>query len=316
MLVAGSMIGSGNFYRLINHWAAGGRARLVTCGVGCDRRADVNGRAFDGELAAMMPKAGGQYVYLREAFSPLWGFLYGWTLFLVIQTGTIAAVAVGFARYMGVLVPWVSESNYLIRPIRLGGYAISLSTAQLVGLLLIALLTFMNTLGLKLGKIGQNIFTTAKTGALIALILLGIVVGLRSGAGAANFSDFWSLRGGLLICAGCGKTKSTDELIADLKSGQERDRIIAVRLLPQQKVDAAKIVPAMIECLKDKQGDVRLSAAIGLGSFGEEARLAIPELQAAENDRDARVRRAAGVALSRIDPKLAPKTDPIKRRGK
>jgi HEAT repeat protein len=121
---------------------------------------------------------------------------------------------------------------------------------------------------------------------------------------------------GLLICAGCGKTKSTDELIADLKSGQERDRIVAVRLLPQQKVDAAKIVPAMIECLKDKQGDVRLSAAIGLGSFGEEARLAIPVLQAAENDRDARVRRAAGVALSRIDPKLAPKTDPSKRSGK
>src|SRR5207249_9501089 len=142
---------------------------------------------------------GGQYVYLREAFSPLWGFLYGWTLFLVIQTGTIAAVAVGFARYMGVLVPWVSESNYLIQPIRLGGYAISLSTAQLVGLLLIALLTFTDTLGLKLGKIVQNIFTTAKTGALIALILLGIVVGLRSGAGAANFSDFWSLRGGVHV---------------------------------------------------------------------------------------------------------------------
>jgi HEAT repeat protein len=121
---------------------------------------------------------------------------------------------------------------------------------------------------------------------------------------------------GLLICAGCGKTKSTDELIVDLKSDQERDRIIAVRLLPQQKADAAKIVPAMIECLKDKQGDVRLSAAIGLGSFGEEAMLAVPELQAAEDDRDARVRRAAGVALSRIDPKLAPKTDPSKRPGK
>ena len=86
-----------------------------------------------GELAAMMPKAGGQYVYLREAFSPLWGFLYGWTLFLVIQTGTIAAVAVGFARYSGVLLPWVSESNYIISPIRFGGYALSLSTAQLVG---------------------------------------------------------------------------------------------------------------------------------------------------------------------------------------
>jgi HEAT repeat protein len=121
---------------------------------------------------------------------------------------------------------------------------------------------------------------------------------------------------GLLISAGCGKTKSTDELIADLKSGTERDRIIAVRLLPQRTADAPKIVPVMIECLKDKQGDVRLSAAIGLGSFGEEARLAIPDLQAAENDRDARVRRAAGVALSRIDPKLPPKTDPFKRRSK
>jgi len=145
----------------------------------------------------MMPKAGGQYVYLREAFSPLWGFLYGWTLFLVIQTGTIAAVAVGFARYTGVLVPWVSESNYLIAPIRFGGYAFALSTAQLVGLCMIALLTFMNTRGLKLGKLVQNVFTTAKTGALIGLIILGIIVGLKSGAGAENFSHFWTLRGTL-----------------------------------------------------------------------------------------------------------------------
>src|SRR5881227_1388624 len=154
-----------------------------------------------GELAAMMPKAGGQYVYLREAYSPLWGFLYGWTLFLVIQTGTIAAVAVGFARYSGVLVPWFSESNYLIPPIRFGGwfsgYAVSLSTAQSLGLAMIALLTFMNTRGLNLGKLVQNVFTTAKTGALIALILLGIIVGIRSGAGAENFKDFWTLRGGL-----------------------------------------------------------------------------------------------------------------------
>ena len=128
---------------------------------------------------------------------PLWGFLYGWTLFLVIQTGTIAAVAVGFARYTGVLIPWVSETNYLIAPIRFGGYAVSLSTAQFIGLVMIALLTFMNTRGLSLGKLVQNIFTTAKTGALIALILLGIIVGVKSGAGAANFSDFWTLRGGL-----------------------------------------------------------------------------------------------------------------------
>ena len=197
MLVAGSMIGSGIFIVssiiarqvgspgwLLVVWLVTGLLTLMAA-------------LSYGELAAMMPKAGGQYVYLREAFSPLWGFLYGWTLFLVIQTGTIAAVAVGFARYMGVLIPWVSESNYLIAPIRFGGYAFSLSTAQAVGLALIALLTFMNTRGLKLGKLVQNVFTTAKTGALIALILLGIIVGVRSGAGAANFSDFWSLRGNL-----------------------------------------------------------------------------------------------------------------------
>jgi APA family basic amino acid/polyamine antiporter len=197
MLVAGSMIGSGIFIVssiiarqvgspgwLLVVWLVTGLLTLMAA-------------LSYGELAAMMPKAGGQYVYLREAFSPLWGFLYGWTLFLVIQTGTIAAVAVGFARYMGVLIPWVSESNYLIAPIRFSGYALSLSTAQAVGLALIALLTFMNTRGLKLGKLVQNVFTTAKTGALIALILLGIIVGVRSGAGAQNFSDFWSLRGNL-----------------------------------------------------------------------------------------------------------------------
>src|SRR5262249_14267944 len=115
-----------------------------------------------------------------------------------IQTGTIAAVAVGFARYTGVLIPWFSESHYLIQPIRFtSGYAISLSTGQALGLATIALLTFMNTRGLNLGKWVQNIFTTAKTGALIALILLGIIVGVKSGAGAENFKDFWSLRGGL-----------------------------------------------------------------------------------------------------------------------
>jgi HEAT repeat protein len=105
---------------------------------------------------------------------------------------------------------------------------------------------------------------------------------------------------GLLTCAGCGK-KSTDDLIADLKSSQEGDRIKAVRLLPQRKGDAAQVVPALIEALKDKEADIRWSAAIGLGSFGEEATDAIPALQAAQRDDDARVREAARVALSRID---------------
>jgi APA family basic amino acid/polyamine antiporter len=197
MIVAGSMIGSGIFIvSSIIARQVGAPGWLLVVWVVTGLLTLMAALSY-GELAAMMPKAGGQYVYLREAFSPLWGFLYGWTLFLVIQTGTIAAVAVGFARYTGVLLPWVSEKNYIIEPVRMGGYALSLSTAQLVGLLLIALLTFMNTRGLRLGKLVQNVFTVAKTGALIALIVLGIIVGLKSGAGASNFSDFWTVRGNI-----------------------------------------------------------------------------------------------------------------------
>ena len=118
----------------------------------------------------------------------------------------------------------------------------------------------------------------------------------------------------LLACSGCAQKKSTEVLIGDLKSAQERERVIAVRLLPQRKGDAAQIVPALIEALKDRHGDIRRSAAIGLGSFGEQARGAIPALQAARQDSDARVREAAGVALSRIDPQLAPRAHPSRPR--
>jgi len=212
MLAAGSMIGSGIFIvsSIIARQVGSPGWLLVVCIV--TGLLTLTAALSYGELAAMMPKAGGQYVYLREAFSPLWGFLYGWTLFLVIQTGTIAAVAVGFGRYMGVLLPWVSESKYIIAPIRFGGwfsgYAVSLSTAQLVGLALIAFLTFTNTRGLEVGKLIQNVFTTAKTGALIALIVLGIIVGVRSGAGAENFKDFWTVRGNLQD-VGAGLTAAT-----------------------------------------------------------------------------------------------------------
>jgi HEAT repeat protein len=106
----------------------------------------------------------------------------------------------------------------------------------------------------------------------------------------------------LAACAGCGQKKSTDELLKDLNSSQEKDQIIAVRLLPQRKADAVKVVPGLIEALKNNHSDVRWSAAIGLGSLGDKARDAIPALQEAESDRDARVREAARVALSRIDP--------------
>src|SRR2546427_13071376 len=143
MLVAGSMIGSGVFIvsadiaRLVGSsgwllvvWAVTGVLTIIAA-------------LTYGELAAMMPRAGGQYVYLREAYGPLWGFLYGWTLFLIIQTGTIAAVAVAFARYLGVLAPSISPTAWIIPPIHLSThYALSLSTHQLVAILVIALLTF------------------------------------------------------------------------------------------------------------------------------------------------------------------------------
>jgi HEAT repeat protein len=119
---------------------------------------------------------------------------------------------------------------------------------------------------------------------------------------------------GLLMCGGCSKQKSTDELLDDLKGAQERDRLIAARLLPQHKEDAARVVPALMEAVKSKAVDVRLSAVIGLGTFGEHAKDAIPVLQAAQSDRDARVRLAAGVALSRIDPARFPAL--TKPRGK
>src|SRR5213596_3136916 len=137
MLVAGSMIGSGIFIVssiIARQVGAPGWLLVVWLVTGL---LTLMAALSYGELAAMMPKAGGQYVYLREAFSPLWGFLYGWTLFLVIQSGTIASVAVGFGKYLGVLVPWVSVDNYLIKPISIGSkYAVSLSTAQLIGVLL------------------------------------------------------------------------------------------------------------------------------------------------------------------------------------
>lgn len=195
MIVAGSMIGSGIFIVaaemgrnvgspgwLLLSWVITGLLTLAAA-------------LSYGELAAMMPRAGGQYVYLREAFSPLWGFLYGWTLFMVIQTGTIAAVGIGFARYLGILWPYIAEDHYLIAPIHISsGYAVSLSTAQLVAALIIVFLTWTNTRGLVYGKNVQNVFTCAKIGALAGVVVLGAVA-WNSSAVHANFGDLWTPRG-------------------------------------------------------------------------------------------------------------------------
>ncbi len=156
-----------------------------------------------GELAAMMPRAGGQYVYLRESLGPLCGFLYGWTLFLVIQTGTIAAVAVGFGKFLGVFFPSISSTHWLwhvahvppvqLGPMTLGNMEIGVSTANLVGILVVFLLAFVNIFGVRLGALIQNVFTTAKGLSLAALILLGFTIGRNPTAWAANFANghFW-----------------------------------------------------------------------------------------------------------------------------
>jgi APA family basic amino acid/polyamine antiporter len=210
MIVAGSMIGSGIFIvSALMSRQLGSPGWLLVAWLVTGVLTIMAALSY-GELAAMMPKAGGQYIYLREAFSPLWGFLYGWTLFLVIQTGTIAAVAIGFAKFLGVLWPAIAEDKYIIAPISLtSGYGVSLSTAQLVGILMITLLTWMNTQGLKLGKLVQNVFTTAKTGALVALIVLGIIVGRNAAAVSDNFGNFWHTRSGNLEDFGGGLTAAT-----------------------------------------------------------------------------------------------------------
>jgi len=185
-LVMGSMIGSGIFIvsadiarqvqspgLLIVCWLLGAMLTIIAA-------------LSYGELAAMMPHAGGQYVYLREAFGRLWGFLFGWTMFVVIQTGTIAAVAVAFAKYTGVFVPGVSAQSYLI-----GSGKVGLTTQQLLAIAIVLVLTFVNTRGIRTGAIVQNVFTVAKVISLVGLVGFGFLLGRNPSAIAANFHDFW-----------------------------------------------------------------------------------------------------------------------------
>jgi APA family basic amino acid/polyamine antiporter len=158
-----------------------------------------------GELAAMMPKAGGQYVYLRESLGPLWGFLYGWTFFLVIQCGTIAAVGVAFGKFMGVFFPGIASTNWILHlykvppipigPMMLGNMDVGLNTQNLVAILTIVLLSIVNVYGIRLGAIIQDIFTFAKIAALAFVILIGISIGRNHEAIAANFGNFWQNTG-------------------------------------------------------------------------------------------------------------------------
>src|ERR1700761_7863116 len=187
-LVIGSMIGSGIFLvdadiaRVTNSPALYLGAWVVT-GV-----LTIIAALSYGELAAMMPKAGGQYVYLRESLGPLWGFLYGWTLFLVIQTGTIAAVCVAFGKFLGVFFPRVSQTNWILH---VGSGNIGLSTANLAAIVVIVFLTFTNTRGVKTGAAVQNVFTTTKVLALLGVVAVGLVA-RNAVAHAANFGVGWN----------------------------------------------------------------------------------------------------------------------------
>ena len=203
MLVMGSMIGSGIFIvsaeiarevdspaLLIGAWAIAGFMTIVAA-------------LSYGELAAMMPRAGGQYVYLREALGPLWGFLYGWTLFLVIQTGTIAAVGVAFGKFLGVFFPSVSSTNWILHlwkvppipigPMVLGNMDVGINTQNLAAILLVIFLSVVNIFGVKTGAAIQNVFTAAKVMALLGLVFFGLAIGHNPYALRANFggTDFW-----------------------------------------------------------------------------------------------------------------------------
>jgi APA family basic amino acid/polyamine antiporter len=204
MIVAGTMIGSGIFIvstdiarqvgspgYLLVVWLLSGIITLI-------------GATSYAELAAMMPKAGGQYIYLREAYNPLVSFLYGWTLFGVIQTGTIAAVAVAFARYTGVLIPWFSEKNYLLD---LGFF--KFSTVQLLAIVSIVLLTWLNGRGVKNGKWIQNIFGSTKIIAILVLIVLGLAIGVNADAITTNFSHMWEAQ---KVVVKDGAVASTEQL--------------------------------------------------------------------------------------------------------
>lgn len=184
-IVMGSMIGSGIFVVAAAMARETGSPGLMMLPWVITALMTLAAALSYGELAAAMPRAGGQYVYLREAYGPLFGFLYGWTLFLVIQTGTVAAVAVAFAKFTGVLVPWFSDENILLQ---LG--PVKMSSVQLLGIAVLVFLTWVNTRGLRTGAIVQNIFTVAKTGALIGLIALGFFY-RNPEAVKVNFTDFW-----------------------------------------------------------------------------------------------------------------------------
>lgn len=211
MIVAGGMIGSGIFIVSQDIAATVGSAGWLLIVWVITGLLTVMAALSYGELAAMYPDAGGQYVYLREAYSPLWGFLYGWTLFLVIQSGSIAAVGVAFAKYLGVLVPGISTTNWILHAgdfqVGTKTLAVGLNTVQAVAIVVVALLTANNCINLAAGKWVQNVFTVAKVLSLLVIIACGLAFGLpdsalwEPGFWAAHAGDGTPLAGTALFAA-------------------------------------------------------------------------------------------------------------------
>lgn len=271
MLVMGSMIGSGVFIvsadiaRLTQSPALLIGAWLVTGFM------TIAAALCYGELAAMMPRAGGQYVYLRESLGPLWGFLYGWTFFLVIQCGTIAAVGVAFGKFLGVFFPSISSANWLtfhwkvppipVGPMVLGNMDVGLNTQNLVALLSVILLSVVNIYGVKTGAIVQNLFTFAKTLALVGLVLFGVFLGRNATAMAANFgANFWhnaSLGAQHIIPVGLGGATAIVGTITILAVAQVGSLFSA---------DAWNNVTFTAGEVKDPHRNLPLSLAIGTGA--------------------------------------------------
>jgi APA family basic amino acid/polyamine antiporter len=292
MIVAGSMIGSGIFIvsaDIARQTGSAGGLLLTWIITGI---LTIFAALSYGELAAMMPKAGGQYVYLRESYSPLWGFLYGWTLFLVIQTGTIAAVGVAFARFLGVLVPSISPTSWIVPPINLtSGYAVSLSVQQLVAVLLIIFLTVLNTQGLKLGKMIQNVFTSAKTLSLFVLILLGLLVGGAAGTFSNNFANLFTPQNAAVI-------KPDFAFLPEVSVQGGLFSLIVVFCVAQVgslfSSDAWNNITFTAGEVKNPRRNVPLSLALGTGlvitlyilaNFAYLATLSLTEIQNAPEDR-------------------------------
>lgn len=256
MVVVGAMIGSGIFLVSADMARLLGSAPWVLVAWVITALLTLAAALSYGELAAMMPRAGGQYVYLREAFSPLAGFLYGWTLFAVIQTGTIAAVCVGFARYAGVFFPFIAEDRYVIPPIHVtSGYALSLSITQAVAIVVIVFLTWMNTRGIEYGRIVSNVFTTAKTVAVGGLIAIGLLVGVNAEAIATNFSNAWGRLGAMPIAPGLDASSLYGLLVA-LAIAQVGSLFAS---------DAWNNITFTAGEVKNPRRDVPLSLALGTG---------------------------------------------------